>query len=299
MPDRCIGAYKETWDQSNDVNWPYLPYHVDEANPALKPYREHPAQSSSANLMQIEISNSEMNDTIGITKAGLGQESNETSGIAIQNRKIESDTGQYAFLDNLAEGVVTTNRIIVGMIPYVFDTEQQVRILGKDMKEKIMRINDGNGIDVTTGKYDVHVSADGSYSTQREEFLAKVGAILPTMSPEQVSAISDILFGMMDFSRADDIAARLKRMIPPAILGEEDNMDENGDPKPPPPPPPPDPLLIAELELKRIQLKQEEVKLEGMKLDNQTKISLKKEDVAALIAEMMKQGEGGKGDGKQ
>jgi hypothetical protein len=295
MPDKCLGAHKDVWDKSLDVNYPYLPYHVDEALPNLKPTREQPAQSSSANLMQIEISNSEMNDTIGITKAGLGQESNETSGVAIQRRKIESDTGQYAFLDNLAEGVITTGQILIGMIPYVYDTERQIRILGKDMKEKVVTINDGKGIDVTVGKYDVYVSAGGSYSTQREEFLEKIGAILPSMQPEQIAAIGDILFGMMDFPRADDIAARLKRMVPPAILGDEQEMDENGDPieKKPVEQPPPDPRLIAELELKRIELKQEEVKLEGMKLDNEAKVKLKKEDIAAILAEMMANKEGG------
>lgn len=285
MPDKCLGAHKEVWDKSLDVNYPYLPYHVDEQNPGLRPTREPPAMSSSANLTQIQIANSELNDTIGITKAGLGQESNEKSGRAIYERKVESDTGQYAFLDNIAEGVRTTGQIIVSELPETFDSERQIRILGKDMKEKIMRINDGKGIDLTVGRYDVDIDVEASYSTQREEFLAKMDSLLSRMPPEQVAIISDILISSMDFARADDIAARIKRTIPPAVLGKE---DQEGTENIQQAPPPPDPKAIAELEMMKVKLHQEQVRLEGMKLDNEEKINLKKEQVAALVAEIIR-----------
>ena len=317
MPDVCVGPFKKIWDSANDENHPFLPYHVDPSYPNHKPYREAPAMAAPANQVQIQIADSEMRDTVGIQKAALGQESNETSGIAITKRKQESDTGQYAFLDNLSEGICTEGRIIVGMIPKIYDTEKQLRILGKDMKEKVININDGAGIDLTTGKYDVDISTEGSYSTQREEFQEKLAVILPHMQPEQIAVIADILFEMQDFPRADDIAERLKKLIPPEILGADEQGEtmqegEGGIPGEDVPPegmeePPPDPAMVAQqqaleaesekqqleiqeeevkLQIAQVKLEQEQVKLDGMRLDNDFKIKTTRDDVEAIAEEM-------------
>lgn len=319
MPDVCLNKnFTKFWDKANDENYPYLPYHIDPSFPNHKPHREAPAMASSANQVQVQIADSEMRDTVGIQKAALGQESNEQSGVAIQRRKQESDTGQYAFLDNLADGIRVEGKIIVGMIPFIYDVEAQIRILGKDMKEKVVNINDGAGIDLTTGKYDVDISTEGSFSTQREEFQEKLTGILPHMAPEQVAVISDIIFEMMDFSRADDIAARLKKLIPPEILEADEAGDmmqegEGGLPGAegqgmPPEEMPPDPAQMAQmqaienegqiqdvklqeeqtrLEITQIKLEQEQVRLEGMRLENDLKVKASREDITALVQEMM------------
>jgi len=323
LPDVCIGKYQAIWDKANDENLPYLPYKVDFSHPNLKPTREPPAMASSANQVQIQIADAEMRDTIGIQKAALGQESNETSGVAITKRKQESDTGQYAYLDNLADGIRTEGKIIVGMIPFIYDTEKQIRILGSDMREKVVSINDGAGIDLTTGKYDVDISTEGSYSTQREEFQDRMDGILPHMAPEQVAVISDILFEMMDFSRADDIAERLKKLIPPEILGADESGDtmekgEGGIPGAegmgpegmPLEEPPPDPAMVAQmhaleaesqkqqleiqeeeikLQVAQVKLQQEQVKLEGMELENKLKVKISKDDIRALTEEVSRE----------
>lgn len=286
IPDSCLGAHKETWDKSLDENYPYLPWTPDPNFPHLGPQRQPQAMSSGANLNLISLANDDINDTTGITKAGLGQNDGEQSGKMVNLRKIESDTGQYAFLDNLAEGAKTTGKIILSMLPETHDTERMIRILGRDMKEKIVGINDGKGIDFTVGKYDVDIDVESSYSTQREEFIQKMDTILPKIPPQQVAVITDILFNMMDFSKADEIAERIKKTIPPDILGPEKDEEGNEIQKAQAQPPPPNPLIIAELELKKIQIMQENVKLEGMKLDNDLKVQTRKEHIAALIAEM-------------
>ena len=325
MPDVCLDSnYQKIWDKANDEIYPYLPYKVDPSNPNLKPFREAPAMASSANQLQVQIADNEMRDTVGIQKAALGKESNETSGVAIQRRKQESDTGQYAFLDNLADGIRVEGKIIVGMIPEIYDTEKQIRILGRDMKEKIVNINDGAGIDLTTGRYDVDISTEGSYSTQREEFQEKLAVLLPNLAPEQIAVTADIFFEMQDFPRADDIATRLKKLIPPEILEADeqgDTMAAQGEGGMPgsegmvPEEMPPDPAMIqqqmemdaqaeaqaletqvqqikiqeeeAKLEITQIKLEQEKVRLEGMQLENDLKVKVGKNDIQALVQEMI------------
>jgi hypothetical protein len=306
MPDICLGPYEERWNEAANENYFYLPYKVDLAQPHLKPQREQPPAASGGTIEQVRLADQEMRDTVGIQKAALGMESNETSGIAITKRKMETDTGQYAFVDNIADAVRTTGKIIVRMIPEVYDVEQQLRILGKDMKEKVVRVNQLGGIDLTTGIYDVDVDTGPSYSTQREEFIEKMGAILPSIPPEQTAVITDILFSSMDMPRADDIAERIKKLIPPQILGNEQDPSQGGgqnatgQPPPvnsPPPPPEPDPIIELQLRTARAKMQQEELRAEQEKAKLallQVEIGAKHatgvENIKQIIAEMMAEG---------
>lgn len=319
MPDVCLGAYKEVWDKSIDENYPYLPYHVDSQYPALAPNRQAPAMSSSGNVEQIQLAGQELYDTTGLQKAALGIQSNETSGVAINQRKIESDTGQFAFVDNISDAVRTTGKIIVGMIPEIFDTEEQIRILGKDMKEKIVRVNGLSGIDLTTGLYDVDVDSGPSYSTMRAEFVEKMGALLPSIPPEQTAVITDILFESMDMPRTDDIAARIKRTIPPEILGEDQDQQKNpmqGGQNPtqgstPPPdgsaPLPPqqqqpvvDPMMeinlriaVAKAEQEEAKAEQEKLKLGLMQTEGDIKVAGMSDVIRKSIEEIIQEGQEG------
>ena len=307
MPDSCLGAYKEIWDKANDENYPYLPYKVDANFPNLRPIRERPPVSSSGNQAQIAIADSEMKDTIGIQEAGLGQRSNETSGVAIQKRKQESDTGMFAFIDNLAAAIETEAKIILSMIPEIYDYKKKLRILGKDMKEKIVSVNDGAGIDLTTGKYDVSISIEGSYSTQREEFQKKIETLLPHLNPEQIGVIAHKLFEMQDVHGFNDIAEILKKLLPPEFQDSTDNLDEESEMAVESAGLSSEQLLPEQqaaqaqaqaqaqqmqmqqqltLELEQIKLEQEKEKLKGIQLDNALKEKTKKEEVKAILAEM-------------
>ncbi|MBE9509862.1 MAG: hypothetical protein IMY71_03220, partial [Bacteroidetes bacterium] len=143
----------------------------------------------------------------------------------------------------------------------------------------------------------------------------------PHMTDEQIAVTADIFFEMQDFPRADDIAARLKKLIPPELLegdeqGDTAEQGEGGIPGAEGMPPegmeepPPDPVMImemqkaesesqiqqikiqeeeAKLEITQIKLQQEKVKLEGMRLENDLKVKVGKEDVRALVDEMLQE----------
>jgi len=318
MPDVCMtDDYRKIWDKANDENYPYLPYKYNKDHPNAKPHREVRALAGAGNQNMIMMLAEAQRDTIGIQKAALGKESNETSGVAIQRRKQESDTGQFAYIDNLSDAQVTEARIILGMIPEIFDYETQLKILGKDMKEKVITVNDqiakdGNKpINLTIGKYDIDITAEGSYSTQREEFQEKLAVLLPLIPPEHIAMIDDLLFEMQDFHRADDIAARLKKLLPPELQESEDDMDENNPGSPEQmvdengnPIVEEDPAMIAEqqaqqqamelqnieLEMAQIKRDQEQAKLDGLRLENDRKKELSKEAIQALIRELIKEG---------
>ena len=159
-------------------------------------------------------------------KAALGMSSNETSGVAISKRQTETDTGQYAYIDNVLAGVQASGRIIVNMIPDVYDMEGTIHILGEDAKEQLISLGDQNIpskiYDLCVGKYDVAIDTGPSYATQRDELVQKLQALLPSLPQDQIAVITDILFESMDMPKANDIAERLKKLLPEGILNEDE-----------------------------------------------------------------------------
>ena len=71
----------------------------------------------------------------------------------------------------------------------------------------------------SVGRYDVQADTGPSYATQREETWTALIEVLKTR-PEYLNLIGDILFRNADFKDADEIAERLKRIVPANVLGE-------------------------------------------------------------------------------
>jgi len=197
------------------------------------------------------------------------------------------------------------------MIPYIYDRKKTERILGPDYKEKVVGINgeankDGKIYNLSVGKYDVDIDTGPSYSTQRDEFVDKMGQILPNMTPERVDMISDILFDEMDMPRADEIAKRFRKTLPPGLLDDpvedDDNKDSSmlggaeGSPPPNmPAPPPPDPLMELKVQEQTLKNEQEATKLKGLELENQikeAKLVGEKGNIAAEVEALLAEGGG-------
>src|SRR6185436_5016968 len=88
-----------------------------------------------AAMQQAATAADDINRTIGIYKAGLGAPSNETSGKAINARKVEGDTGTFHFSDNLSRGIRCLAVNLVDVLPHVYTPGRSARVLGVDGKE--------------------------------------------------------------------------------------------------------------------------------------------------------------------
>ena len=215
------------------------------------------------------VSDQEIHDTTGLQQASLGQKSNEKSGRAIMARQREGDVANYIFYDNLARGIKYCGKVLLDLIPRIYDTPRIVRVLGEDNeKEQFVPVNqpvfDKQGrsrvFDLTTGKYDVVVTVGPSYSTQREEAADSMLAFLQAF-PAAAPIIGDLVAQNFDWPGAQEIAKRLKMLLPPGMAG-----DEQGAPPPPqaPPQPPPDPE-------KMMKAQKTQAETEGIVLDNRQK----------------------------
>jgi hypothetical protein len=157
----------------------------------------------------------------GIHDASLGAKSNETSGKAIIARQREGDTANYSYQDGLAYAIQSTGEVVLELLPYVYDTPRMVRVLGKDGGEDWQEINkalpDGTVLnDLSAGKYDVSVSTGPSFSTQRAEF-ADLMLNMAQGNPALMQVAGDLVMGSLDFPKAEEVAERLKLMLPPPV----------------------------------------------------------------------------------
>lgn len=248
---------KRIWDTANTKNRPYLPYKPDKDMPG-GPKREHPPEMPSALMQEATIAAEDMKATTGIFDAGLGARSNETSGRAIIARQREGDVANYHFIDNLDRSLQHCGRILVDLIPKVYDNERVIRIMGEDDSEEFELINktimtvDGMSMvinDLSTARFDVRVTIGPSYSTKRMETADSMLQFAQAV-PQVAQIAPDLIAKALDFPGAEDVAKRLRNTIPPAILADPDDPESQ---PPPPPNPLDDPLARADIILKNAQ----------------------------------------------
>jgi hypothetical protein len=226
-----VQGLEEFWNDANNSNRPYLPYHPDEL--AGMPQRAQPPVASQGMMAEISLAAEDLKATTGVYDAALGNKSNETSGVAIRQRQMESDLATSIYADNMAKAVELAGRIIVDMIPKVYDTKRIVRIIGADDSEQMVPIN---GLmqtiegpmpinDVTKGKYAVKIAVGPNYSTMRQEAAESMMAFVQAF-PAAAPVVGDLIAKNMDWPGADQFAERLKSLLPPGVIKPEDMTPE-------------------------------------------------------------------------
>lgn len=214
------------WGKANVDNIPYLEY--DQVDGAPPPQRQPPPQIPAGAIQETMSAEADMKSIIGIHDAGLGAQSNEISGVAIDGRKVESDTSNFHFMDNLSRSMKYAGKVLLDLIPNVYSEPRMMRIIGHDGSTDQVQINkefNKGGrpqiFDLTKGKYDVTVDVGASYQTKRKESVANMMQ-LASSHPHITSVIGDLIAKNMDWDGSEEIAKRLKALLPPQILAMEE-----------------------------------------------------------------------------
>lgn len=215
----------EKWEQAVSENIPVMLYNADPKAPGA-PVPTPGAQVPAA-LVQLSMLDSEdIKAVTGIFDASLGQEATEKSGRAIIARQQQGEIATFNYQDNMAKGIRRTWEILVDLIPKIYDTERELRILGSDGAESYKKVNaivmdpvTGQAIkvnDLAQGRYDVTITVGPSFSTKRQE-AAETYLQLAQAAPQVMGAAGDLVFKAMDLPYSEDIADRLRAMLPPPI----------------------------------------------------------------------------------
>jgi hypothetical protein len=237
-----VQNHLDLWETANTQNHSVLIYDAD-AQANGPPQRVAPPVASQAIQLGRQQALEDTKRVIGIYDAGLGQKSNETSGVAINARDRQSDTGTFVYIDNFNMAIQRTGQILLDLIPHIYDTERRIRIIGADGSENLVDINkpkiENNQEtvqhDVTVGAYDVTLDVGPSFSTRRVEAQEGMKAFLQAF-PEAAPVIGDLYAKGQDWQYASEISERLQAVLPPQIkqMIEKDKLAENPEAEPSP-----------------------------------------------------------------
>ncbi len=275
-----ITGYETLWNRAGVENVPVLIYVADPQVPG-PPQRSQPPVMSNGLANLSMTASQDLRDVTNIHEASLGARSNETSGVAIRARQNEGATGTYLYVDNLRRAISYAGRVLVDLIPKVYDSERIVRVLKEDGSAEMKTINraepdptDPNQhlYDLSVGEYDVVVSTGQGYLTQREERREALLGLTQSV-PAIGEVAADLLVDALDFPGGDAISKRLKVKM---------GLDDEGEPIQQEPPPP-DPSVVAKALADGAKADLTKAQTEGQEIKNAS-------DYVALQAMMAQMG---------
>lgn len=291
--------YEQMWQRASSLNLPYLTYRNVSLNgqPAPAPQRnvaEPPIAAISQAIVQAQDA---IQSTTKTFDPSLGKaQSRSQSGRAIAELQQQSENGNSNYLENLAQDSMAHEaRIVLDLIKYVYDRPGRVaQVLGEDDQPTEVMLNqpfvqgqDGRPMpapaellaqaehyDLSEGEYSVTVTVGKTFSTLREESNAMMGQISQA-APQLMPVIADLWVRSMDFPGKDEIADRLKKMLPPPLQ----DQPEGGQPDPA--------QLQAQLaqaqqqmQMMGAELQKSQAKLDVAELNAQTKLQIEQMKIA-------------------
>ena len=236
--DGQLEGHADEWERANTENVAvllYNPISIDGTTPLPPPRRMEPIQTPMLLVRDMETSEHDLQGSMGMYNSSLGEKSNEKSGKAIMARQREGDTSTFHYHDNLNRAIRYMVRQFVDLIPKVMDTKRAGRILGEDGKASIAQFDPmldkpfeqrGSTMiyNLGAGKYESDIETGPSYTTKRQE-AAEAGMQLAQSVPEIFKIAGDVILRNMDFAGAEEIADRMKKMLPPELQEPENGQD--------------------------------------------------------------------------
>jgi hypothetical protein len=259
-------GHENEWALANIKSSPVLRYKQKDIDgvPAAPPTRLQP-EPPPIGIMQAatEISN-DLQTVLGIFDPSQQMPGN-MSGKALQGQQQQVDLSNFHFYDNMTRSIKQTGKIILDLIPKIYDTQRVLRIIGVDGKPDMTTLNEVQATgevlnNVTVGEYDVVMDTGPGYNSKRQE---AVEQMMPLMAQNEIFQVAgDLLFRNMDFPGADTIADRLAAMNPLAKIDEKSPI------------PPQIQMMIMQLQ-KTVQDQQQQMQAMGLDI----KYGLTKEGV--------------------
>ena len=196
--------------------------------PAPPPQRLQPEPPPSGAMESAIAISEDLQTVLGVVDPAQKIQGN-VSGKALLGERQQSDNSNFHYYDNLTRSIRHTGKIILDLIPFIYDTERVMRIIGDDGNPKLVTIN---GVDevgqvvqnnVTIGEYDVVMDTGPGLNTKRQE---AVEAMLPLVgqNEELFKIAGDLIFRNMDFPGAQIIADRLAAVNPLANIDEQSDI---------------------------------------------------------------------------
>jgi hypothetical protein len=223
-------GHEDEWAMANVKAYPVMRYKQTdtEGRPAPLPQRIQPEAPPAGIMSAVQEMSQDMQAVIGIYDPRQLPTGN-ISGKALNGQQQQMDMTNFHYYDNLTRSIRQTGKVILDLIPKIYDRERVMRIIGDDGKPEMVTINqraqDEEGVDkvlndVTVGEYDVVMETGPGFNSKRQEAVANMMPLLQG-SPKLMEVAGDLFIRNMDFPGADIIADRLATMNPLAQIDDK------------------------------------------------------------------------------
>lgn len=214
MTPKQIEGHTDELRTINVNSTPVLLYNPDaEASP---PYKIDGAQINQGLRVLSEGMRDIIGQNAGIFAAGMGDNPNLQSGVAIERLQDKSNNMIGDYIEAMEIAITRTAQLINEALPKVYTPERQVRIANADGTFDISVVGQvvGDKVinDLTRGKYDVTVSAAPSFASRQSE---TVNAFinLAQVDPSIMQIGSDVLLKNMRAAGMDEVADRVRQQM--------------------------------------------------------------------------------------
>jgi hypothetical protein len=231
-----LEGHEDAWATAHIKPTPFLYYRAQNLDgqrtaPPRRQVDEAPILALSSFAAQ---ENDDIKAATSTYDASLGLNPRAQTGIAIQRQQMQSSLSNLHFIDNLKRAHRSLGRMMARLIPFLYDTERQVRILGEDESERVVWVNkqyqdpeSGKVVhyQISAGKYDVRIETGPSYTSKRQESFDLLTQ-MATAFPDLVKVAGDIIFRNSDAPGASEIADRLKVLLPAELRDKPEGMQQ-------------------------------------------------------------------------
>tara|TARA_R110001632_G_scaffold10441_6_gene38656 strand:+ start:142 stop:2244 length:2103 start_codon:yes stop_codon:yes gene_type:complete len=218
----------DEWSTANTENHEFMTYnHVsyEDGSVAPMPTRMDNAAQTQGYIQSRVQAQQDIGRTVGIFDAQLGSApQHQESGIAAINRSENGEIATAHYTQNLHHSISQVARIVLYMIPYVYDTPRQVTVRSEDGERYTEEINLKAILTPALLKsVDIDFTAGPMIETKRRE--ANNGILsIASMMPDQLPILADILVSNMNAPGSKEVAKRLKKMLPEQLQEETEQQ---------------------------------------------------------------------------
>jgi len=265
-------GHENEWAMANIKSTPVLRYKQKdiEGQPAPAPTRLQPEPPPTGIMEAAGAISADLQMVLGVLDPNQLPSGN-ISGKALQGQQNQVDLSNFHFYDNMTRSIRQTGKIILDLIPKIYDTERVMRIIGSDGQPDMTTINQANAIgevlnDVTVGEYDVVMDTGPGFQTKRQQAVESMMPLL-TGNAELFNIAGDLVFRNMDFPGADVIADRLAAMNPLAQIDEKSDI-------------PPEIQMQLAQSKQMIEQLQQQLQAAGLEINNRMQVAQIKEEGA-------------------
>jgi len=226
-------GHENEWAMANIKAMPVLRYKQTdtEGRTAPAPTRLQPEPPPAGIVTATQGMSNDLMTVVGIYDPSQLPQGN-MSGKAIAGQQQQVDMVNFHYYDNLTRSIAYCGRIILDLIPKIYDTERVMRIIGADEKPEIITLNQRvtteDGVekilnDVSVGRYDVVMDTGPGFATKRGEAVEAMMTLLAA-DPNLMQTAGDLIFRNMDFPGAEIIADRMAAANPLAQIDEKSDI---------------------------------------------------------------------------